>query len=46
MAHSTCMLKDLLRGFEPEAVGVIFDPGNSVKEGWLPLPLQLDAVRG
>jgi len=45
MAHSTCMLKDLLRGFEPERVGVIFDPGNSVREGWLPLPLQLDVVR-
>jgi len=45
MAHSTCMLKDLLRGFEPEAVGVIFDPGNSVREGWLPLPLQIDVVR-
>ncbi|RLE68620.1 MAG: hypothetical protein DRJ43_05270 [Thermoprotei archaeon] len=45
MAHSTCMLKDLLRGFDPEIVGVIFDPGNSVREGWLPLPLQLDVIK-
>ena len=45
MAHTTAILIDLLRGFDPEYIGVMFDPGNSVKEGWLPLDLQIDIVK-
>ena len=45
MAHSTAILIDLLRGFDPENIGVMFDPGNSVKNGWLPLDLQIDIVK-
>ncbi|RLE77411.1 MAG: hypothetical protein DRJ56_02375 [Thermoprotei archaeon] len=45
MAHSTGLLKDLLRGLDPDRIGVLFDPGNSVVEGWLPLELQVDLVR-
>ncbi|RLF13470.1 MAG: hypothetical protein DRJ66_07770 [Thermoprotei archaeon] len=45
LAHSTGILKDMLRGFEPEDIGVIFDPGNAVKEGWLPIELQIDMIK-
>ena len=45
MAHSTGLLVDLLRGIEPEKIGVLFDPGNAVKVGWLPLELQIDMIK-
>lgn len=45
LAHSAGILLDFLRGLEPERFGVLFDPGNAVKEGWLPLELQLDMLR-
>jgi len=45
MAHTTAILIDLLRGFDPENIGVMFDPGNAVKVGWLPLDLQIDIVK-
>lgn len=45
MAHSTGLLLDLLRGLDPERIGVLFDPGNAVREGWLPIELQVDMVR-
>lgn len=45
MAHSTGLLKDLLRGLDPDRIGVLFDPGNSVVIGWLPLELQIDIVK-
>jgi len=45
MAHSTGLLKDLLRGLDPDKIGVLFDPGNSVVIGWLPLELQIDIIK-
>ena len=46
LAHSTGILKDMLRGFEPERIGVIFDPGNAAgREGWLPIELQIDMIK-
>jgi len=45
MAHSTALLKDLLRGLDPDKIGVLFDPGNSVVVGWLPIDLQMDIIK-
>ncbi|RLE82122.1 MAG: hypothetical protein DRJ51_02245 [Thermoprotei archaeon] len=45
LAHSAGILKDFLRGLDPERIGVLFDPGNAVREGWLPIELQIDMVK-
>ncbi|HDJ89793.1 MAG TPA: sugar phosphate isomerase/epimerase, partial [Thermoprotei archaeon] len=42
MAHSTGILIDLFRGLDPDRIGIMFDPGNAVKVGWLPIELQID----
>jgi len=44
MAHSTGILIDLFRGLDPDRIGIMFDPGNAVKVGWLPIELQIDMI--
>ncbi len=45
IASSAGILIDLLRGIEPEKVGVLYDPGNAVWEGWEPPKIQIDILK-
>ncbi len=45
LSSSAGILIDLLRGISPEKIGVLYDPGNTVHEGWERPEIQIDILR-
>ena len=45
IASSAGIIIDLIRGIEPEKIGVLYDPGNAVWEGWEPPKVQIDILK-
>lgn len=45
LSSSAGILIDLLRGISPEKIGVLYDPGNAIHEGWERPEIQIDILR-
>ena len=45
IASSAGIIIDLVRGLEPDIIGVLYDPGNAVWEGWEPPRVQVDILK-
>ncbi|RLE62639.1 MAG: hypothetical protein DRN53_03630 [Thermoprotei archaeon] len=45
IASSAGIIIDLIRGLEPTIIGVLYDPGNAVWEGWEPPRVQVDILK-
>ncbi len=45
IASSAGIIIDLIRDIDPEKIGVLYDPGNAVWEGWEPPIVQIDILK-